>query len=118
MNLTSAKPWLVVLAALLVVASGLYWLLGRSYGTTSQQGYQFAMAVCAACNQKSESRLRELAAMVDESLSRGELSAREARWLASIVNEGLDGNWEAAHRHARQLMEDQLERATPLPTWR
>jgi hypothetical protein len=88
-----------------------YGLLSRGYGETSEKGYQYATALFSACNQADENRLREISKMIDQSVEAGELDAREAGWLSAIIDQGMNGKWDAATRNVRQLMDAQIRRA-------
>ena len=93
----------------------LYLFWPRGYGETSDQGYQFAIALFTACNQHDSEKLTTIANMIEAAEDAGELGNAEARWLQGITRQGLAGNWEAANRAVRRLMTDQLKPA-PLPS--
>lgn len=106
--------WLAGITAIVLVLIVGYWLLNRSYGETSEQGYRYAMALFSICNQKDETRLRKIEEMISASSAEDELHAEETRWLLGIVERGRNGDWEEASQEVRRLIEDQVEWAASL----
>jgi hypothetical protein len=105
------RLWLIGAASIGLALLVGYLLLSRGYGETSDRGYQYATAIFSACNQKDETKLREISTMIDQSVEAGELDAREAGWLFAIIDQGMDGKWDAATRNVRQLMDAQIRPA-------
>lgn len=94
---------------LLFVLLGIgYVWLNRGYGEVSEHGYDFAVALFSAVNQKDKARLGKVAEMVDESRENGRITDREAGWLKGIVDDGLADRWDRAARSVRRLMQDQV----------
>ena len=54
---------------------------------------------------------QKIAEIIDSSVDEGSLQANEARWLSSVVAQGVAGNWDGASAQVRRLMEDQIERS-------
>lgn len=110
------SPLHLTLAIVVVVAVALgVWYFNRGYGKTSALGYRYATALFTACNRQDEAKLKQIAEMIAESEQKGELSGEDARVLEGIIGRGEAGNWAAASREIRRLMEAQVERAEPLP---
>ena len=102
---------LLATALLSLVVLAAYWLWSPGYGETSGQGYQYAIALFSACNQKDEGRLQKITEMIDAALNDGQLQPSEAEWLSAIIDKGTSGEWEAASRDVRRLMMDQIKPA-------
>ncbi len=105
--------WGVASVLVLILAASAFWYLNRGYGQTTQQGYAYSIALFTACNQQDESKLQKIASMIESDLDEGKIAQPEARWLNSIINKGLRGNWSAANRDVRKLMKDQVRPAAP-----
>ena len=101
------KLYVAILTTLLVVG-GLYWYLQLGYGETSQQGYAYSMALFSACNQRDPERLQLISDLIEQDRAAGNVNADEARWLQGIIRRGLSGDWQAANREVRRLMNDQV----------
>lgn len=106
---------LLVFAAVVVIGSVAWWLSRPSYGEVSEKGYDYAMALFAACNGKSTVKIEKIVSMVEQSQIAGELSDQEAAWLKKIASNAMEGDWESANAAVRTLMEEQAKRADPLP---
>ena len=102
------QPLMLSIALALLVAAGAYLWFSQSYGEVSRNGYEFATALFSAVNQQDKPRLLRIADMVQQSHAAGKLRSDDADWLVEIVELGLDGEWTAANRNIRQLMEDQV----------
>lgn len=113
--LDSKATWLggALVVAVLVLVCG--WLLLRGYGEVSEHGYEHAMALFSACNRRDTPQVVRIQEMIAQSLDEGRLRADEANWLQGIVTLALDERWDRASSRLRQLMEDQIQRAPPLP---
>lgn len=101
--------WAAASLAAIAAAAGL-WLSSRGYGEVSPQGYQYAVALYRACNQRDEAGLARISDMISAALDKNEIRPAEARWLGGIIEKGLSDNWDEASRDVRQLMEDQVRR--------
>ena len=107
--------WILGAAIAMTTLIAGYYMVTRPYGEISDRGYQYAAALFSTCNQRDDERLREISQMLADSLQEGDVRSKEAQWLFSIIDDGLAGDWEAASRDVRRLMEDQLERAAAMP---
>ena len=113
MKKITSKQWAAVISvAALIVILGI-WLPGRGYGEVSEKGYQYAVALFRACNQKDEAALSEISGMITKSTEAGEIELLEAKWLTEIIDRGRSGDWQGASRDVRQLMHDQLKEVPP-----
>ena len=112
--MTTRRCWLAAGTLLIVSGVGL-WMATRGYGEVSHEGYQYATALFSICNQQDELRLEKLSDMIDRALADGEVQPKESSWLQEIIRLGRAGDWEAASREVRQLMEDQQRRAEAGP---
>lgn len=102
------------LAGLTVVLALFAWFwFSRGYGDVSPRGYEYAVAIFSACNQSDEAKLDKISQMVAESLRLQEISLQESQWLNAIIDRGKRGDWKAASREVRRLMEDQVKSAPP-----
>ena len=99
--------WPVLLVIGLVVAAGIWWL-NQGYGEVSQQTYEYSKAIYGACLNKNEVHLSKVETMLaGEEAS--DLPAREKDWLDALVTQARAGNWQAAAKKARRMMEDQVK---------
>ncbi len=98
----------VLLLAFIVCA---VWFFNSGYGETSEQGYQYAVALYSTCNQRDANRLEKVAGLIAQAHDKGEISAAEQRWLSGIIRQGRDGDWDAASQAVRDLMKEQVQRA-------
>ena len=111
----SLKSWIAIAVLLLAAVGFGIWWWNQGYGEVSSQGYSYAMALFSACNQKDAEKVAEIADMIEADQKENKLSADEAGWLAGVIAKAEAGNWSAANRQIRQLMEDQIETRNPLP---
>ena len=101
------NPWLVVLAAAMLLVAGIFWLSNRGYGEVSPQTYEFSKALVGACQSQSEERLRQVE-MLLAGVEGASLPDHERRWIQTMIDKARSGNWEAAWKQARRMMEDQV----------
>ncbi|WDI44820.1 hypothetical protein [Bremerella sp. P1] len=105
----------VAFVVVLVVAAVAYWLTRPTFGEISRKGYDYAMALGSACNGKNEAKVAKITQMIDQSTEDGELETQEAAWLKGIAQQASDGHWELAYASVRTLMQEQTQKAVPLP---
>ncbi|MEM9185341.1 MAG: hypothetical protein AAGB00_02445 [Planctomycetota bacterium] len=98
------RCWAAVLAAAVgVAAAGC-----GGYGEVSPEAYQHAKAIYNIAGRKAADRIDPFCEKLDAAQARGEVSATEAAWLHAIADDARRGDWQAASRAARQLMEEQI----------
>ncbi|QDT29698.1 hypothetical protein Enr10x_50530 [Gimesia panareensis] len=102
-------PHRFTLALVLFLCGGLL-LSGCGYPEVSPKTYEISKALYSVCNQKSQERLEAVEELIQSSLEQEEISEREAEWLGEIIRQARQGEWEAALRETRQIMEDQVGR--------
>ena len=78
------------------------------YDEVSPHAYEYAKALYSITNRKATDRLASVADGLQASLEDGKLTNEESDLLTGIVRQAEDGDWAAANRVARQLMEDQV----------
>lgn len=98
-----------IYAAILVLVTS-HFLGCGGYPKVSDKTYDIAKALYVICNQRSADRLPKVTALVEESLKNEEIGADEARWLTDIVEQANNGEWTAAAKESRRIMEDQVGR--------
>lgn len=108
------QSWLLGTLGVVVLACAAWWFL-RPAPEMSGPGYQYAMALFSVCNRQDTGRLEGLMAQVAKAESAGEITARDARWLASIMRKAEKGRWSEASASVRKLMELQVKAAPALP---
>ena len=87
----------------------LFFLVGCSdYGEVSHVAYQYSQALYSICNRQDQDKLARFQEKLAVAIEKDELSEQEADWLNDIVATASSGNWKAASRQARKLMEDQV----------
>ncbi len=106
---------LIAISLLVVIASGLYWLLNRGYGEVGDQGYKIATALFSVCSRQDAQRLATVEKLIAQSKDEGSLQPNEAKWLSGIVESAKSGRWEQAASSVRELMDDQIRPASNLP---
>ena len=79
-----------------------------SYGEISPDAYQYAKALYSITNRKALESLDPLSEKIASSLDAGQLSQSEAGWLTEMIDDGRNGDWQAANQAARQMLEDQI----------
>lgn len=84
-------------------------VVGCGYGEVSPAAYQYAKAIYSAASRRATEHLDTVEASLDEALASGELSPQEAGWLRGMIEDARQGEWEAAQKRARRLMEDQVK---------
>lgn len=112
-----SKGTLSAIAAVVVlfVAAVAYWLTRPTFGEISRTGYDYAMALGSACNGKNEAKVAKITQMIEQSQLDGELEPHEAAWLKGIAQQASAGDWELAYASVRTLMQEQTQKANPLP---
>lgn len=78
------------------------------YGEVSPAAYDHAVALYGLSQRQTEAGLAKVETSISESLQRGALTDREAKWLRAIVDRARGGDWTAARGQARRLMQDQV----------
>lgn len=79
-----------------------------SYGTVGSRGYEFATALFSACNRRDAATIEKLESMVDSAASRRELTEQEIEWLRGILADANAGDWQAAAKDSRSLLQAQV----------
>lgn len=105
--MASYKTIAPTIAGLLV---GLATMGCGGYGQVSPAAYEHAKALYTASNLQSAASVERAEELIAADLDSGALTAREAGWLRDIVADCRAGNWKAAQKSARQIMEDQVRR--------
>ena len=100
-----------------------YWAVGMAavvtltttgcggYGDLSPTAYKYATALYSIANRRASTALSSVEHQIESSGRNEEISKQEAQWLREIVLLAQDGDWDAAAREARQMMEDQVDRS-------
>ena len=105
---TNQSVWLgATMLAGVVLLVGFGWL-NCGYGEVSPLTYEYSKALYSACLNKNEEHLSK----VDELLASNnatDLPVKERQWINALVAEARDGDWQAAAKKARQIMEDQVQ---------
>lgn len=96
-----SKNWLLLAFCVLGTGCG-------GYGEVSPTTYEYAKALYGISNRHAEGKLPSVGRGIAAAQMRGEISDREADWLAAIVTDATDGHWDAAQSAARRMMEDQV----------
>lgn len=96
-------PCSLLLTAMFVIATGC------GYGEVGPQAYEYSKALYSITNRQAEDKLEDVAAQIAHAAEQGELSGAEADVLQAIIDKAADGNWKAANRDTRALMEAQVK---------
>ncbi|MFO0911640.1 MAG: hypothetical protein U0795_01680 [Pirellulales bacterium] len=97
------RGWAGCLALVLAFTTGC-----GGYGEVSPAAYDHAVALYGLSQRQTEAGLAKVETSIAESLQRGALTDREAKWLRAIVDRAGGGDWTAARGQARRLMQDQV----------
>ena len=108
MNSASTARKIIVTATIVVALVAGYLWIDFGYGEVSPQTYQFSKALYSACQNKNEQHLAKVSELL-ESEEGTELPDEERQWLMNILKRAQAGDWEAAAKQARQMMEDQVK---------
>jgi len=103
----------VAVALLITIAIGigiLFWL-GSGYGEVSPDAYRVARALYSCCLAKSELRLERVESLLEgaDDSQTIEISPQERQWLAAMVAQAKEGDWQSAAKASRQMMENQVQ---------
>ena len=101
-TLQSKKSWNLCCLLLLVSMLGC-----QRYGEVSPTAYGYAKALYSIANRRDVGRLDLVESQLAVSSRENLLSAREQAWLQQIVSASREGNWTAATRDCRTMMEEQ-----------
>ena len=82
--------------------------IGCGYGEISPLAYDYSMALYSITNRRAADRLDGVEEQIHASHAEGKLTDPEQRWLQAIIDDARNGDWAAASRATRRLMEDQL----------
>ncbi|WP_425399599.1 hypothetical protein [Aeoliella sp.] len=82
---------------------------GCGYGEVSTKAYEYSKALYSITNRQAEGKLDEVTAQIAQAADDGQLSDAEAGMLQAIVDKAVSGDWKAANRDARALMEAQVK---------
>jgi hypothetical protein len=83
---------------------------GCGYGKVSPAAYDHATALYSIANRRADDKLEEFSEHIAAARTQGAVSEQEAAWLESIVDDARQGQWEAAAKASREMMEDQVGR--------
>ncbi|QDT01100.1 hypothetical protein [Adhaeretor mobilis] len=75
---------------------------------TGPAAYANLQSLYLVSNQRDAKKLEEVAQHIAEQRQTGEISAAEEESLVEIINDARGGNWQAANKAARALMEAQI----------
>ena len=89
---------------ILILCLGLISIIGCGYGTISPKTYEYAKGLYTISNLKKSDQLDRASKLIEESLSKNEISSQEAGWLNEIISLSKNGNWEAASLSARKML--------------
>ncbi|MCG8449305.1 MAG: hypothetical protein MI725_06990 [Pirellulales bacterium] len=78
------------------------------YDQISPNAYQYSKALYSICNRCDEAKLTQLLDQLATAREKQELTSTEAAWLSDIAATAQAGDWPAAAKEARQLMEEQI----------
>lgn len=104
--MTTPKRTRRLAAATLLLMSA----VGCGYGEVGEAGYEYSKALHAITNRQAADRLANVASQIEAAAAADELSDREAAWLQDIVEQAESGDWKAANRECRELMDAQVKR--------
>lgn len=82
---------------------------GCGYGEVSPKTYEFAKSLYNISNRKMPEKLDDVKSLIDTAVENEEISAKEAKWLNSIVEDAENEKWKKAMASARQIMDDQVQ---------
>lgn len=94
---------LYALALIPVLAVAVWWFWPTKV-PLDPRGYDIAIALCRACNQRDTVAMDRVAELLKELPDRD--GQRQA--LAEVVRQAEQGDWKDAERDCRQLLTDQL----------
>ncbi len=84
------------------------WAGCGGYGSVSPEAYEYAKALYSITNRQSEDSLDKVRAQLTAAHQADRLPNKEAAWLIYIVDTAAAGDWKAANRECREMMEDQV----------
>jgi outer membrane murein-binding lipoprotein Lpp len=102
------RPPLVISQRLNVLLLVLALVGCSRYAELSSEAYEYSKALYSVCNRRDAPRLQKLAVHLETARAEARLTEREADWLAQIVATATAGDWPAATREARRLLESQI----------
>ena len=107
-NLTQVAVALLVPIAIVVAILG--WL-GSGYGEVSPDAYRVAQALYGCCLAKSEPRLELVESLLEavDDPQALEITTQERQWLAAMVAQAKEGDWQMAAKAARRMLENQVQ---------
>ena len=105
----NGKLWAVGIVLLAILAGAPLFRGCGGYPEVSRETYEYATALYAICNRRDEARLETFSTMLGEARRAGDVTQREAGWLADIVGQAREGEWEQATLNARRILQDQVE---------
>jgi hypothetical protein len=103
------KSLAVVLLAGLLIAAAVWWFQ-RSPVALNDNQYATAIALYRVCNQRSETGLDKIEAILASPDSPRQASDKSLAAIQAIISEARRGNWQQATRRCRTLLEDQVQR--------
>ena len=78
------------------------------YPEISPTAYQYAKALYSVTNRQRGEKLDAMSDLIASAHDRGEISAGEDAWLEAIIEDARRGEWQAAQRESRKMMDDQV----------
>ncbi len=98
------------ITATLIIAA-VAWLLLTPAPTLTDRGYDVAMALLRACNQRDLVAIQEIETSIQAFTDEGQLATKDAKAFRHILELAKDDEWQSAAVKVRSLMVQQAKPA-------
>lgn len=105
---SKAKLAAAVLAAIAV--AGVAWWLTRPPVQLNEHQYATSIALYRVCNQRSDTGLDQIEALLKSSGEPSDNPSSSHRALQAIIADARQGRWQRAAVNCRRLLDDQVQR--------
>lgn len=106
----SSKAKLVAGVLAAIAVAGVAWWLTRPPVQLTEDHYAATVALYRVCNQRSDTGLDQIEALLATFASEGQPDESSDQALQAIVADARQGRWQRATVNCRRLLEDQVQR--------
>lgn len=106
---SSAKLGAAIAVAAVTVA-GMAWWLTRPPVQLNEHQYATSIALYRVCNQRSDTGLDQIEALLKSSGAASDNPSSSHRALQAIIADARQGRWQRAAVNCRRLLDDQVQR--------
>ncbi len=103
----SRRPLVIAVAATLPIVIAA-WLLWPAAPRVGNDAYRHLIAIDSACSRRDTTTIERLRGMLDQAAAERTIDDSDRARLAAVLDQAQAGEWEAARRACRRLLEGRV----------